>query len=195
MRGSDGLLDYFALELSDSERSSINAHFDLETMQESEFDMEMPDTGQEDPDLNGASYATEPLNSTPNVGARGFRHQRSKASGLFKRIPLQSWAEKITSWSLAIISLVPNLSLPNHEQTNNIYPYYFVNTIDPDITVRVYDLDTGLNMQHPEFNGRLKPDITREQTQDDWDIDWLFPRVDNNEFFYAPDSRGQLVRR
>lgn len=66
-----------------------------------------------------------------------------------------------------MISLVPNLSLPNYEQSSDIYSYYFVNTIDPGINVRVYDLDTGLNMQHPEFNNRIKPDITRGQTQDD----------------------------
>ena len=49
---------------------------------------------------------------------------------------------------------------------------------------------TGLNMQHPEFNGRLRPGITEGQTQDDWDIDWLFPRVDTDEFFKVPDGGG-----
>lgn len=50
-------------------------------------------------------------------------------------------------------------------------------------------------MQHPEFNGRLKPGITRGQTQDDWDIDWLFPSVDYSEFFVAQDDTGQRVRQ
>ena len=50
-------------------------------------------------------------------------------------------------------------------------------------------------MQHPEFDGRLKPGIARGQTQDDWDIDWLFPRVDPNEYFWVSDDEGRLFRQ
>lgn len=141
---SDGTLEFFALELSDSEASTIDANTDFVIMQESSFDIEMPDSGQEDPDLNGATYASEPLDSNPNVGSMGLRHkgQRSKGSSLFKRIPLQSWAQKMTSWSLAMISLVPGLPLPNYEQADDdIYPYYFVDPIEPVATVRVYDIE------------------------------------------------------
>lgn len=195
-KGSDGLLRYFAVELSDSERSAIDARSDFLTLPESTFDIEMPDTGQEDPDLNGATYASEPLDPNPNVGSRGLpdHGQRSKDSGIFKRIPLQSWAQRFTTWSLAMISLVPSLPLPNYQQIETVpYPYYFVNPPDPVATVRVYAIDTGLNMQHPEFNGRLRPGITEGQTQDDWDIDWLFPKVDFDEFFTVPDDRGGTI--
>ena len=197
-KGSDGLLRYFAVELSESERSAIDANSDFQTLQESVLDIELPDTGQEDPDLNGATYASEPLDPTPNVGSRGLRDkgQRSKGSGLFKRIPLQSWARKLTTWSLAMISLVPGLPFPYYEQFDeDIYPYYFVNPTQPVATVRVYDIDTGLNMQHPEFNGRLRPGNTEGQTQDDWDIDWLFPTVDIEEFFLVRDRRGRWIQQ
>jgi Subtilase family len=46
-------------------------------------------------------------------------------------------------------------------------------------------------MQHPEFNGRLRPGITQGQTKDDWDIDWLFPKVDVDEFFKMSDDIEQ----
>ena len=143
-KGSDGLLQFFAVELSDSERSAIDANSVFETLQESEFDIEMPDSGQEDPDLNGVTYASEPLDSNQNVGSRDLRHkgQRSEGSSLFKRIPLRSWTEKFTSWSLAMISLVPGLPLPNYERNDDdIYPYYFVDPTEPVAIVRVYDLE------------------------------------------------------
>ena len=193
---SDGSLEFFALDLSDTEATTIDAHSDFIIMQESDLDIEMIDSGQTDPGLNGANYATEPLESNPNVGSRDFRDKdkRSKGGGLSKRISLQGWAEKITSWTLAIISLVPGLPLPNYDY-DEIYPYYYIDAIAPGQNVRVYLLDTGLNMQPPEFNGRLKPGIARGRTQDDWDIDWLFPRVDRNEWFYAQNPSGQLVRQ
>lgn len=150
-KGSDGLLRYFAVELSDSERSAIDAHSEFLTLQDSLFDIEMPDTGQEDPDLNGASYASEPLDPTPNVGARGLpdKGPRTKGSGLFKRIPLQNWRVKITTWSLAIISLVPGLPFPNYERSDeNIYPYYFVNPIDSAPPVRVYAIEYAILLTH-----------------------------------------------
>lgn len=61
--------------------------------------------------------------------------------------------------------------------------------------MRVYLLDTGLNMQHPEFTGRLKPGITRGQNQDDWDIDWLFPRVNNKEKFFVTIPGRMIIRQ
>ena len=186
------------MELSDSEASKIDAYTDFVIIQESELDIEMPDSGQEDPDLNGATYASEPPDPTPNVGSRSLRNkgQSMKGSGLSKRIPLQFWAERVTTWTLAMISLVPSLSLPNYQQNeNNIYPYYFVNTEDPGAGVRVYDLDTGLNMEHPEFDGRLKPGITRGRTRNDWDIDWLFPRVDTEEYIWVSDGQGRMFKQ
>lgn len=186
---SDGTLEFFALELSDTEASIIDANSDFIIIQESELDIEMPDSGQTDPDLNGTIYATEPLDSNPNVGSRDLHDgdQRPRGGGLFKRIPVQGWAEKIAAWSLAMISLAPDLPLPDYRlgERGEMYPYYFINTIEPGQNMRVYLLDTGPNMQHPEFNGRLKPGISRGQTQDDWDIDWLFPRVDNKEKFLS----------
>lgn len=67
---SDGTLEFFALELSDTEASVIDADSDFIIIQESELEIEMPDSGQTDLDLNGTIYATEPLDSNPNVGSR-----------------------------------------------------------------------------------------------------------------------------
>ena len=50
-------------------------------------------------------------------------------------------------------------------------------------------------MQHPAFNGRLKSGIAQVHAQDDWDIDWLFPTVDTNEWFYDRNADGQYVRQ
>ena len=99
-----------------------------------------------------------------------------------------------------MISLVPGLPLPAYsyqdDEDSEIYPYYYADAVEPGDGVRVYLLDTGLNMRHPEFNGRLKRGIARGQTEEDWDIDWLFPRVDANEWFYGSDPRtGMPVRQ
>lgn len=154
--------------------------------------------GPDDPDLDGANYATEPIDSSPNVGSRDLHDEdgKSKISEILKRIPLQGWTRRITWWALAMISLVPGLPLPAYIYSNypdgRIYPYYYADTVEPGNNVRVYLLDTGINMRHPEFNGRLKPGITYGQTEDDWDIDWLFPRVDSREWFYDRDPRSGL---
>ena len=189
-KNKDGSLAFFALELNDTEASIIDAKTDFIIVQESGNDIEMPDSEQTDPGLEGA------VNSNPNVIPRDFRNGNgdSDTGRLSKRVPLQGWAEKITAWSLAIISLVPGLQLPNYRY-EEIYPYYSVDTIEPGQNVRVYLLDTGLNMQPPEFDGRLKPGIRRGRTQDDWDIDWLFPSVDTNEWFYTQNSNRQIVRQ
>ncbi len=132
------------------------------------------------------------------MGSRDLQDEddSSKLSGIFKRIPLQGWTRRITWWALAMISLVPGSPLPayiyNNYQNGQIYPYYYADTVEPGGGVRVYSLDTGLNMQHPEFNGRLKPGIAYGQTEGDWDIDWLFPRVDSSEWFYDQDPRSGL---
>lgn len=193
---SDGSLEFFAVDLNDTEASTIDTYSDFIIIPASELGIEMPDSGQTDPNLNGASYATEPLDPNPNVGSRDLHDQDhgSKKGALFKRIGLQSWAERITAWSLAMISLVPCLPLPNYG-LSEIYPFYFVSDIEPGQNVRVYLLDTGLNMQHPEFNSRLQPGITRGQTQDDWDIDWLFPRVDDNEWFFGSLPGEGIIRQ
>lgn len=96
-----------------------------------------------------------------------------------------------------MISLAPDLPLPDYRlgERGEMYPYYFIDTIEPGQNVRVYLLDTGLNMQHPEFSVRPKPGITRGQTQDDWDIDWLFPRVDNKEKFFVTIPGGMIIQQ
>ena len=189
-KNKDGSLGFFALELNDTEASTLTTKTDIVVVQESGTDIEMPDSEETDPGLEGA------VNSNPDVIPRDLRKENGDwdAGRLWKRIPLQGWAEKVTAWSLAIISLVPGLPLPAYRY-EEIYPYYSIDTIAPGQGVRVYLLDTGLNMLPPEFNGRLKPGITRGRTQDDWDIDWLFPTVDPNEWFYGRNSYGQLVRQ
>ena len=146
-----------------------------------------------DPDLDGAN-ATAEAGPGQNVGARDFvDDQVSQNPRLLKRIPLAGWVEKFTWWSTAMISLVPGLPLPQYRHssdTDNVYPYYFTNVVPPGQGVRVYLLDTGLNMQHPEFDGRLRSGVTQGQTQTDWDIDWLFPQVDPNEWYHGTNSRG-----
>ena len=189
-KNKDGSLGFFALELNDTEASTLNTKTDIIVVQESGVDIEMPDSEETDPGLEGA------VNSNPNVIPRDPRKENrdSETGRLWKRIPLQGWAEKVTAWNLAIISLVPGLPLPDYTY-EEIYPYYSVDTIEPGQNVRAYLLDTGLNMAAPEFDGRLKPGITRGRTQDDWDIDWLFPTVDPNEWFYAQNSNGQIVQQ
>lgn len=192
---SDGTLDTFALELNDTEASTIDADPDFIIIQESSIEISEPDSESTDPDLNGANYTTEPLESNPNVGSRGLRNGDAKSrhrSGLLKRILLNGWAEKVTSLALAMISLVPGLPLPAYRQGSTIYPYYYPDTVEPGEGVRVYLLDTGLNMRHPEFNGRLKAGVSQGQTEDDWDVDWLFPRVDTREWYYTQDPRNML---
>lgn len=203
---SDGSLEFFALELSDSEASTINGDPHFIIIQESQIGIGMPDTGQMDSDINRTSYATEPLDSFPDVGSRDL-HDKTlgpRGGGLFRRVQSE-WTQKLTTWTLAMISLVPGLTLPvdaqgqpgyRHQDEDSVdYPYWYNNAIKPGENVRVYLIDTGLNMLHPEFNGRLKPGITNGQTQDDWDIDWLFPRVDDNEWFEARSDIGSTIRQ
>ena len=190
---TDGSLDFFALELNDTYAAMLDTNNDIIIIPESSIDIEEEDSGVTDPDLGGASTTAE-AGPGQNVGARDFiDDQGSQNPRLLKRIPLAGWVEKFTWWSTAIISLVPGLPLPQYRHssdTDDVYPYYFTNAVPPGQGVRVYLLDTGLNMQHPEFNGRLRSGVTQGQTQTDWDIDWLFPQVDPNEWYYETDSRG-----
>ncbi len=190
---ADGSLDFFALELNDTYAATLDANNDFIIIPESSIEIEEEDSGVTDPDLDGANAATE-AGPGQNVGARDLNDdQESQDPRLLKRIPLAGWVERFTWWSMAIISLVPGLPLPQYRHssdTDYVYPYYYANVVPPGQGVRVYLLDTGLNMQHPEFNGRLRPGITQGQTQTDWNIDWLFPQVDPNEFYYGTDSRG-----
>lgn len=195
---ADGSLDFFALELNDTYAATLDANNDFIIIPESSIDIEEEDSGVTDPDLDGANAAAE-AGPGQNVGARDLNDdQESQNPRLLKRIPLAGWVERFTWWSMAIISLVPGLPLPQYRHssdTDYVYPYYYANVVPPGQGVRVYLLDTGLNMQHPEFNGRLRPGITQGQTQTDWNIDWLFPQVDPNEWYYGTDSRGLPEQR
>ena len=195
---ADGSLDFFALELNDTYAATLDANNDFIIIPESSIEIEEEDSGVTDPDLDGANAATE-AGPGQNVGARDLNDdQESRNPRLLKRIPLAGWVERFTWWSMAIISLVPGLPLPQYRHssdTDYVYPYYYANVVPPGQGVRVYLLDTGLNMQHPEFNGRLRPGITQGQTQTDWNIDWLFPQVDPNEWYYGTDSRGLPEQR
>ena len=186
----DGTLKFFASDLNNTEASAIGAKSDFTIVQESNLDIELTDDEGTDPGTNGSSIATRNVKYRSEMSSGSLPSDMgSRDRGLIKRIPLQGWAEKITTWSLAMISLVPGLQLPNYGP-DEIYPYYFADAIEPGENMRVYLLDTGMNMRHPEFNGRLKPGVTNGRTQSDWDIDWLFPTVDTNEWFYDfVDSR------
>ena len=190
---ADGSLDFFALELNDTYAATLDANNDFIIIPESSIDIEEEDSGVTDPDLDGASATTE-AGTGQNVGARDFNsNQETQNPRLLKRAPLTGWMQRFTFWSMAIISLVPGLALPQYRHssdTDYVYPYYYNNAIQPGQGVRVYLLDTGLNMQHPEFNGRLRQGIRQGQTQTDWNIDWLFPAVDYNEWFYGTSSQG-----
>lgn len=202
-KGSDGSLNFFALELNDTEVSIIDANSKFIVIQESVIDIGMPDTGQTDPDLLGTGYQMTSQELASNVDSRDLHNtnQRSKGGGLYRRVPLESWIQKLGSWTLAIISLVPGLPLPAYKYGDDgddggtDYPYYYVDAVEPGTNVRVYLLDTGLNMLHPEFNNRLKPGITQGRTEDDWDIDWLFPEVDDEETFTTRGSLGRTIRQ
>ena len=195
---TDGSLDFFALELNDTYAATLDANDDIIIIPESSVDIEIEDSGVTDPDLDGAN-ATAEAGPGQNVGARDFvDDQESRNPRLLKRIPLAGWVERFTWWSMAIISLVPGLPLPQYRHSTDrdyVYPYYYTNVVPPGQGVRVYLLDTGLNMQHPEFNGRLRPGVRQGQTEADWDIDWLFPQVDPNEWYYGTDSQGLPERR
>lgn len=183
---ADGSLDFFALELNDTYAATLDTNNDIIIIPESSLDIEEEDSGVTDPDLDGAN-ATAEAGPGQNVGARNF------VDGLLKRTPLTGWMEKFTWWNTAIISLVPGLSLPQYRHSSDtdfLYPYYYTTVVPPGQGVRVYLLDTGLNMQHPEFNSRLRPGVRQGQTQTDWDIDWLFSQVDPNERYFGSDSRG-----
>ena len=190
---ADGSLDFFALELNDTYAATLDANNDFIIIPESSIEIEEEDSGVTDPDLDGAN-ATAESGPGQNVGARDLNDdQESRNPRLLKRIPLAGWVERFTWWSMAIISLVPGLPLPQYRHssdTDYVYPYYYANAVPPGQGVRVYLLDTGLNMQHPEFNNRLRPGIRQGQTQTDWNIDWLFPQVDTREGWYETDSRG-----
>lgn len=190
---ADGSLDFFALELNDTYAATLDANNDIIIIPESSIDIEEEDSGVTDPDLDGAN-ATAEAGTGQNVGARDFNDdQESRNPRLRKRVPLAGWMQKFTWWSTAIISLVPGLPLPQYRHssdTDYVYPYYYNNAVQPGQGVRVYLLDTGLNMQHPEFNARLRPGIRQGQTQTDWNIDWLFPQVDFNEWYYGTSSQG-----
>ncbi len=192
---ADGSLDFFALELNDTYAATLDANNDIIIIPESSLEIEEEDSGVTDPDLDGAS-ATAEAGPGQNVGARDFIDDQDPR--LLKRIPLAGWVEKFTWWSQAIISLVPGLPLPQYRHSSDTdygYPYYYANVVPPGQGVRVYLLDTGLNMQHPEFNSRLRPGIRQGQTETDWDIDWLFPQVDPNEFYYETGPQGFPVQR
>ena len=190
---ADGSLDFFALELNDTYAATLDTNNDIIIIPESSINIEEEDSGVTDPDLDGAN-ATAEAGPGQNVGVRDFVDgQGSQQPRLLKRIPLTGWMEKFTWWNTAIISLVPGLPLPQYRHstdTDFLYPYYYTNVVPPGQGVRVYLLDTGLNMQHPEFNGRLRPGVRQGQTQTDWDIDWLFPQVDPNERYYGTNSQG-----
>ena len=190
---ADGSLDFFALELNDTYAATLDANNDFVIIPESLVAIEEEDSGVTDPDLDGAN-ATAEAGPGQNVGARGLEGDgESQDPRLLKRIPLAGWVERFTWWSMAIISLVPGLALPQYSHSSDydyVYSYYYTDVVQPGQGVRVYLLDTGLNMQHPEFNNRLNPGVRQGQTQTDWNIDWLFPQVDPNEFYYGTSPQG-----
>lgn len=181
---TDGSLDFFALELNDTYAAMLDASNDIIIFPESSIGIEEEDSGVTDPDLDGTN-ATAEAGPGQNVGVRDFfDDQGSQNPCLLKRITHAGWVERFTWWSTAL----PQYR--HRSDTDYVYPYFFTNVVPPGQGVRVHLLDTDLNMQHPEFNSRLRSGVTRGQTQTDWDIDWLFPQVDPNEWCYGTDSRG-----
>ena len=104
------------------------------------------------------------------------------------------WLGRKAGWYDAIISDYPGL-VPNPKGYSGApyrlggepYRYIWDNTVKPGAGVRVYVIDAGLNMLHPEFASRARRGNLGGPA--DFGFSWIFGEVDRSEKVWNLGSR------
>ena len=188
----EGDLDFFAVPLNQIRAEAIANDKRWIIMAESVLDIVEMDIDMDKPDDATAQIIPESI-----LKARESTEKyKSNGDRLRKRVPLGAWMERITDWSMAMISLVPGMTLPQYDFADPVidvkYPYYSRGDIQLGEGVRVYLFETGLCLLHPEFLNRVKPGRSPPQHEGDWNINWMFGEVDGNEVYEDDDGLQQL---
>lgn len=119
------------------------------------------------------------------------RKQRSHRSHvLSNRSPAirSQYESELRAWDFAIISQPREVPVPLWDIHRDDYTYVRDNTVNEGQGVRVYVVDEGIDLTHPEFSSRAPADDALRADPEKYGVSWIFADHDPNELI--TDSNG-----
>ena len=172
---SDGTVDSWAVSLSDSEATSFKGlmqgigHFLPEVI------------GVDDGDSIGNNNSQAQTVRRSHLETEKVSHKTLNLKSLGTRQAPGPWELEQRPWDKAIVSQPQGYPVPfwNRDYT---YTYVRENAVQPGARSRVYILDSGIDLTHPEFASRAR---FRGSTDPiDYNVQWLFADHDPREAVY-----------
>lgn len=172
---SDGTVDSWAVSLSDTEATSLKGlmqgfgHFIPEVI------------GVDDGDsIGGNNTQAQPVRRS-DLETEEVSHRILNLKTLGTRERPDPWVSEQRQWDKAIVSQPPGYPVPfwNRE---NLYTYVR-QSVAPGGRSRVYVVDSGIDLTHPEFASRAR--IRGSTNPNDYNVQWIFADHDPREAVYA----------
>ena len=175
---SDGTVDLWVVPLNASQSNSVQTlmsgfgHFIPESIR-----IDDGDTQNENIDQSQTRKRTE-----PQVPYRSHL--------LSKRAPAtrSQYESEPKAWDFAIISQPREISVPIWDIHKDDYTYVRDNTVDAGKGVRVYVVEEGIDMTHPEFSSRAPGADAFKADPWNYEMSWIF--ADNDPYELITDSNG-----
>lgn len=191
---SDGTVDSWAVPLSDKNDTSISllmqrfGYFLPETISIDDGDNVGSNSIQSD------STQAEPIKRSHLETGRVSHGMRSPPKLDSRQTP-SVWVARQKLWDLAIISQPRGHQVLAWE-LGRLYTYVrrnalpsSQNAVQPGQGVRIWILDSGIDLTHPEFASRAR--VRGSTNPNDYNIQWLFADHDPREYFF--DGNGNRV--
>ena len=176
---SDGTVDSWAVSLSHTEATSFKG-----LMQGfGHFIPEVIGVDDEDDIGNNNNTQTQPVRRSL-LETEKVSHKTHKLKNLGTRQAPGPWDSEPRPWDKAIVSQPQGYPVPFW---NRLYTYTYVreNAVAPGESSRVYILDTGLDLTHPEFASRAR--VRGSTDPNNYNVQWIFADHDPREAVYDRD--------
>ena len=177
---SDGTVDSWAVSLSGTEATSLRGlmqgfgHFIQEVI------------GVDDGDSIGNNNTQAQPVRRSHSETEKVSHKSFDLKTLGTRQAPGPWIPEQRPWDKAIVSQPQRYPVPFWDRDN---PYTYVRqNVAPGRWSRVYILDSGIDLKHPEFASRAR---IRSTDPNDYNVQWIFADHDPREIVYDSEWNAE----